>query len=135
MDLWATLGSTHFYYRYRFALCKTALWDEHVKLTEDAGVGCLTCAYAMQARLAEAVAFEEEAQSCKPRVLGMFGGTGAVSLSMESATSGMKTTHAIKLAPSATRTLRCPPLLCVSRLAIVWERHLPSFFVSLEVSS
>jgi hypothetical protein len=107
MDLWATLSPVHFYYRYRFALHKPALWEECVPLAEDAGVGCETCAYALQARLAEAVAFEEEAQVHKLHVLDMFSCAGAMSLSMESATSGMKTMHAIELAPSAARTLRC----------------------------
>jgi hypothetical protein len=107
MDLWATLSPAHFYYRYRFALRKPASWEERVPLAEDAGVGCETCAYVLQARLVEAVAFEEEAQARKLRVLNMFSRTGAMSLGMESATSGMKTTHAIKLAPSAARTLRC----------------------------
>ncbi len=109
MDLWATLGPAHFYYRYRFALRRPASWDERVPLAEDAGVGCETCAYALQARLAEAVSFEEEAQARKLRVLDVFAGAGAMSLGMESATSGMKTTHAIELGPSAARTFRCAP--------------------------
>jgi hypothetical protein len=68
----------------------------------------LQCAYVLQACLVEAVAFEEEAQARKLRVLNMFSRAGlAMSLGMESATSGMKTTHAIELAPSAARTLRC----------------------------
>ena len=107
MDLWATLGPAHFYYRYRFALHKPASWDERVPLAEDAGVGCETCAYALQERLAEAVAFEEEAQARKLRVLDVFAGAGGMSLGMETAMSGIKTTHAIELAPSAARTLRC----------------------------
>ncbi|KAH9013666.1 S-adenosyl-L-methionine-dependent methyltransferase [Lactarius hengduanensis] len=106
MDLWATLGPAHFYYRYRFAQRRPASWDERVPLAEDAGVGCSTCAFALQTRLAEAVAFEEEAQARKLRVLDVFAGAGAMSLGMESATSGMKTTHAIELGPSAARTFR-----------------------------
>ncbi|KAH8997167.1 S-adenosyl-L-methionine-dependent methyltransferase [Lactarius hatsudake] len=106
MDLWATLGPAHFYYRYRFAQRRPASWDERMPLAEDAGVGCSTCAFALQTRLAEAVAFEEEAQARKLRVLDVFAGAGAMSLGMESATSGMKTTHAIELGPSAARTFR-----------------------------
>ncbi|KAI9429370.1 hypothetical protein BJY52DRAFT_1345301 [Lactarius psammicola] len=106
MDLWATLGPAHFYYRYRFALRRPSSWDERVPLEEDAGIGCETCAYALQSRLAEAVAFEEEAQARKLRALDVFAGAGAMSLGMESATSGMKTTHAIELGPSAARTFR-----------------------------
>ena len=109
MDLWATLGPAHFYYRYRFARRKPASWLEREPLAEDAGIGCETCAYALQERLAEAVAFEEEAQSRKLRALDVFSGAGAMSLGMESAASGMKTTHAIELAPSAARTFRCVP--------------------------
>ncbi|KAF8262785.1 S-adenosyl-L-methionine-dependent methyltransferase [Lactarius quietus] len=106
MELWATLGPAHFYYRYRFALRKPKSWDERVPLEEDAGIGCETCAYALQARLAEVVAFEEESQASKLRVLDVFAGAGAMSLGMESGMNGMKTTYAIEIAPSAARTFR-----------------------------
>jgi hypothetical protein len=92
------------------------LWDERVKLAEDTGVGCSMCAYALQARLAEAAVFEEEAQSCKPRVLDVFAGTGAVNLGMESATSGMKTTHAAcdQAGAQCSADIEvCPPVMCV----------------------
>jgi hypothetical protein len=55
MDLWATLSPAHFYYRYLFALRKPASWEERVPPAEDSGVGCQTCAYALQARLAQAI--------------------------------------------------------------------------------
>jgi hypothetical protein len=108
MDLWATLGPAHFYYRYRFDKRKPTSWDERVMLAEDAGIGCETCAFALQARLAEVVAFEEESQARKLRVLDVFAGAGAMSLGMEGGMSGgMTTTHAIELAPSAAQTFRC----------------------------
>ena len=106
LDLWATLGPAHFYYRYRFKELKPESWDERMFLEEDAGIGCETCAYALQARLAEVVAFEEEAQVSRLRVLDVFAGAGAMSLGMETGTSGLKTTHAIEVGPSAARTFR-----------------------------
>jgi DNA (cytosine-5)-methyltransferase 1 len=107
VELWATLGPAHFYYRYRFEKLRPTSWDERVLLEDDAGIGCETCAYVLQARLAEVVAFEEEAQASKLRVLDVFAGAGAMSLGMETGTSGMKTTHAIEVGPSAAQTFRC----------------------------
>lgn len=69
-------------------------------------VGCETCAYALQARLTEAVEFAEEAQKHGLRAFDIFAGAGAMSLGMEGATGGMKTTHAVEISPSAARTFR-----------------------------
>jgi site-specific DNA-cytosine methylase len=63
-------------------------------------------------------------QACKLRIFDVFAGVGVMSLGIESAMNGMKTTHAIKLVPSAVRTLRCasplPKLLlklCIFRIS------------------
>ena len=130
MDLWATLGPAHFYYRYRFDQRKPTSWNERVMLAEDAGIGCETCAYALQARLAEVVAFEEESQARKLRVLDVFAGAGAMSLGMEGGMSGgMTTTHAIELAPSAAQTFRCVPpptsLLVLLFIFGLWQTKFP----------
>ncbi|KAI9510780.1 S-adenosyl-L-methionine-dependent methyltransferase [Russula earlei] len=105
-DLWAALGAEYFYYRYRFKRSFPASWDEREPLEESAGFGCETCAYALQARVAEAMSFGEEARKQKLRAFDVFAGAGAMSLGMENATGGMKTTHAVEISPSAAQTLR-----------------------------
>jgi DNA (cytosine-5)-methyltransferase 1 len=107
MNLWTVLGAEYFYYRYRFTRRHPASWDEREPVKEDAIVGCETCAYALQVRLAEAVEFAEEAQKHKLRAFDVFAGAGAMSLGMEGST-GMKTTHAVEISPSAARTFRYP---------------------------
>jgi DNA (cytosine-5)-methyltransferase 1 len=105
-NLWAALGAEYFYYRYRFTGLSPVSWKEREAVKESAGVGCETCAYALQARLAEAVAFAEEAQKHKLRAFDVFAGAGAMSLGMEGATGGMRTTHAVEISPSAAQTFR-----------------------------
>jgi DNA (cytosine-5)-methyltransferase 1 len=105
-NLWAALGAEYFYYRYRFAGRFPVSWNEREPVKESAGVGCEICAYALQARLAEAVAFAEEAHKHKLRAFDVFAGAGAMSLGMEGATGGMRTTHAVEISPSAARTFR-----------------------------
>ena len=105
-NLWIALGAEYFYYRYRFTGLPSASWKERETIKESAGVGCETCAYALQARLAEAVEFAEEAQNHKLRAFDVFAGAGAMSLGMEGATGGMRTTHAVEISPSAARTFR-----------------------------
>ncbi len=118
MDLWAMLGPAHFYYRYSFAQLRPASWDERVPLEKNAGIGCEICA--------EAIEFEEESQARKLRALDVFAGAGAMSLGMESFT-GMKTTHAIELSPSAAQTFRCAsprPDICFFDIFFwVWGRR------------
>ncbi|KAH9984055.1 S-adenosyl-L-methionine-dependent methyltransferase, partial [Russula compacta] len=106
MNLWTMLGAEYFYYRYHFTQRSPMSWDERESLKESAGVGCETCAYALQARLAEAVEFAEEAQAQRLRAFDVFAGAGAMSLGMEDVTGGMKTTHAVEISPSAARTFR-----------------------------
>ncbi|KAI0296343.1 S-adenosyl-L-methionine-dependent methyltransferase [Multifurca ochricompacta] len=106
MNLWTGLGAVYFYYRYRFVAGRypPSSWDEREPLGENEGSGCQTCAYALQARIAEAVAFDEETRKRKFRALDLFAGAGALSLGLEG--GGMKTTHAIEISPSAARTFR-----------------------------
>jgi DNA (cytosine-5)-methyltransferase 1 len=106
MSLWTALGAEYFYYRYRFTGLVPASWAEREHVEESAGVGCETCAYTLQARLAEAMAFAEKAQKHKLRAFDVFAGAGAMSLGMEGATGGMRTTHAVEISPSAARTFR-----------------------------
>jgi DNA (cytosine-5)-methyltransferase 1 len=106
MELWAALGPSYFYYKYRFPRCHPASWNERELLEEGAGFGCETCAFVLQDRLAEVVSFNEEVDVHKLRAFDVFSGAGAMSLGMESAGS-MKTTHAVEIAPSAARTFRC----------------------------
>ena len=103
------LGAEYFYYRYRFTQRSPVSWDERELLKESAGVGCETCAYALQTRLAEAVEFAEEAQTQRLRAFDVFAGAGAMSLGMEDAAGGMKTTHAVEISPSAAKTFRYVP--------------------------
>ena len=105
-NLWTALGPEYFYYRYRFTGLSPASWGEREPVKESDGVGCETCAYALQARIAEAVEFAEEAQKHKLRAFDVFAGAGAMSLGMEGATGGMRTTHAVEISPSAAQTLR-----------------------------
>lgn len=105
MNLWTALGAEYFYYRYRFTRRSPGSWDEREPVEENAGVGCETCAYALRARLTEAVEFAEEAQKHRLRAFDVFAGAGAMSLGME-AMVGMKTTHAVEISPSAARTFR-----------------------------
>ncbi len=81
-------------------------WGEREPVEENAGAGCETCAYALQARLTEAVEFAKQAQKHTLRAFDVFAGAGAMSLGMEDATGGMKTTHAVEISPSAARTFR-----------------------------
>jgi DNA (cytosine-5)-methyltransferase 1 len=106
MNLWTALGAEYFYYRYQFTRRSPGSWDEREPVEENARVGCETCAYALQARLSEAVEFAEEAQKHRLRAFDVFAGAGAMSLGMEGATGGMKTTHAVEISPSAARTFR-----------------------------
>jgi DNA (cytosine-5)-methyltransferase 1 len=106
LDLWAALGAEYFYYRYHFSQCSPASWNERKRLAETAGVGCKICAYALQERIAEALMFDEEVQTRKTRAFDIFAGAGAMSLGMENATGGMKTTHAVEISPSAAQTFR-----------------------------
>jgi len=106
MNLWTVLGAEYFYYRYRFTRRSPGSWDEREPVEEDARLGCEVCAYALQARLTEAVEFAEEAQKHRLRAFDVFAGAGAMSLGMESAVGGMKTTHAVEISPSAARTFR-----------------------------
>lgn len=105
-NLWTALGPEYFYYRYRFTGRSPTSWGEREPVKEGDGVGCETCAYALQTRLAEAVEFAEEAQKHKLKAFDVFAGVGAMSLGMEGATGGMKTTHAVEISPSAARTFR-----------------------------
>jgi DNA (cytosine-5)-methyltransferase 1 len=106
MDLWTALGAEYFYYRYHFTRQSPESWNEREPVEENARVGCEICAYALQARLTEAVEFAEEAQKHRLRVFDVFAGAGAMSLGMEGAAGGMKTTHAVEISPSAARTFR-----------------------------
>ena len=106
MNLWTALGAEYFYYRYCFTKRSPGSWDEREPVEENARVGCETCAYELQARLSEAVEFAEEAQKHRLRAFDVFAGAGAMSLGMEGATGGMKTTHAVEISPSAARTFR-----------------------------
>ena len=106
MNLWNALGAECFYYRYHFTRQSPGSWDEREPVEENARVGCETCAYALQARLTEAVEFAEEAQKHRLRAFDVFAGAGAMSLGMEGAVGGMKTTHAVEISPSAARTFR-----------------------------
>jgi DNA (cytosine-5)-methyltransferase 1 len=106
MNLWTALGAEYFYYRYRFTRRSPGSWDEREPVEENARVGCETCAYALQVRLTEAVEFAEEGQKHRLRAFDVFAGAGAMSLGMEGATGGMKTTHAVEISPSAARTFR-----------------------------
>jgi DNA (cytosine-5)-methyltransferase 1 len=106
LDLWATLGAEYFYYRYRFSHRSPASWNERKQLAEATGIGCKICAYTLQDRIAETLTFDEEVQTRKPRAFDIFAGAGAMSLGMESAAGGMKTTHAIEISPSAAQTFR-----------------------------
>lgn len=105
-DLWTALGAEYFYYRYRFKGPIPVSWDEREAVDETAGVGCETCAYALQERLAEAVTFAEDAQKHKLRAFDVFAGAGAMSLGMEGAAGGMRTTHAVEISPSAAQTFK-----------------------------
>ncbi|KAH9973348.1 S-adenosyl-L-methionine-dependent methyltransferase [Lactifluus volemus] len=105
MELWAALGPSYFYYKYRFPRRHPASWNERELLEESTGFGCETCAFVLQDRLAEVVSFSEEAHVHKLRAFDVFSGAGAMSLGMESAGS-METTHAVEIAPSAARTFR-----------------------------
>jgi DNA (cytosine-5)-methyltransferase 1 len=107
MDLWTSLGARYFYYKYRFPRRSPASWDVRELLKESAGIGCEACAFVLQDRLAEAVSFSEEAEARKLRNFDIFAGAGAMSLGMEAAAGGMKTTHAVEISPSAARTFRC----------------------------
>jgi DNA (cytosine-5)-methyltransferase 1 len=106
MNLWTALGAEYFYYRYRFTRRFPGSWDEREPVEENAGAGCETCAYALQARLTEAVEFAEDAQKHRLRAFDVFAGAGAMSLGMEGAAGGVKTTHAVEISPSAARTFR-----------------------------
>lgn len=109
MNLWTALGAEHFYYQYRFSQRLPASWNERERLAENAGIGCEICAYALQARIGEALTFAEEAQTRKLRAFDVFSGAGAMSLGMETAAGGMRTTHAVEISPSAARTFRYAP--------------------------
>lgn len=104
MDMWVSLGAEFFYYRYRFGRVSPVSWDEREPLEESAGFGCESCAYVLQTRLAEAVAFAEETQTQKLRAFDIFAGAGAMSLGMEKATGCLNTTHAVEISPSAAQT-------------------------------
>jgi DNA (cytosine-5)-methyltransferase 1 len=106
MNLWTSLGAEYFHYLYRFSQRSPTSWNERERLAEDMGVGCEICAYTLQARIVEALTFSEEAQARKLRAFDVFAGAGAMSLGMESATGGMKTTHAVEISPSAAQTFR-----------------------------
>jgi DNA (cytosine-5)-methyltransferase 1 len=106
MNLWVNLGAEYFYYRYHFSQRSPASWNEREVLAENAGVGCKICAYELQAHIADVVTFAEEAQTRKLRAFDIFAGAGAMSLGMENATGGMRTTHAVEISPSAARTFR-----------------------------
>ena len=106
MNLWTALGAEYFYYQYRFSQRLPASWNERERLTENAGMGCEICAYVLQARVGEALTFVEETQTRKLRAFDIFAGAGAMSLGMENATGGMRTTHAVEISPSAARTFR-----------------------------
>ena len=109
MNLWTTLGTEYFYYLYRFSRCSPASWDEREVLAENAGVGCVICAYALQTHISKALTFAEEAQAQKLRAFDIFAGAGTMSLGMENATGGMRMTHAVEISPSAARTFRYAP--------------------------
>lgn len=104
--MWTKLGAEYFYYLYRFSKLSPASWDDREVLAENAGVGCEICAYALQAHIGDALTFAEEAQTQKLRAFDIFAGAGAMSLGMENATGGMRTTHAVEISPSAARTFR-----------------------------
>ena len=106
MNLWVTLGAEYFYYRYRFSQRSSVSWSERELLAENAGFGCEICAYALQAHIGDSLTFAEEAQTQKLRAFDIFAGAGAMSLGMENATGGMRTTHAVEISPSAARTFR-----------------------------
>jgi DNA (cytosine-5)-methyltransferase 1 len=106
MNLWAALGAEYFYYLYSFPKRLPVSWNERELLAENAGIGCKACAYALQARISEALTFAEEAQTQTLKAFDIFAGAGAMSLGMESATGGMKTTHAVEISPSAAQTFR-----------------------------
>jgi DNA (cytosine-5)-methyltransferase 1 len=109
MNLWNALGAEYFYYQYRFSRPSPASWNERERLAEDAGIGCEVCAYVLQARIGEALTFAEEAETRKLKAFDVFAGAGAMSLGMETATGGMRTTHAVEISPSAARTYRYAP--------------------------
>ena len=106
MNLWVTLGAEYFYYLYRFPQRSPASWNDRELLAENAGVRCKFCAYELQAHIADIVTFSEEAQAQKLRAFDIFAGAGAMSLGMENATGGMRTTHAVEMSPSAAQTFR-----------------------------
>ena len=106
MNLWVTLGAEYLYYLYRFPQRSPASWNDRELLAENAGVRCKFCAYELQAHIADIVTFSEEAQAQKLRAFDIFAGAGAMSLGMENATGGMRTTHAVEISPSAARTFR-----------------------------
>ena len=106
MNLWTALGAEYFYYQYRFSQRLPASWNERERLAENAGIGCEICAYVLQARISEALTFAEER---KLKAFDVFAGAGAMSLGMETATGGMRTTHAVEISPSAARTFRYAP--------------------------
>jgi DNA (cytosine-5)-methyltransferase 1 len=109
MNLWTTLGAEYFYYQYRFSQRSPASWNEREVVVENAGVGCEICAYTLQAHIGDTLAFAKEAQTQKLRAFDIFAGACAMSLDMENATGGMKTTHAVESSPSAARTFRYAP--------------------------
>lgn len=109
MNLWTSLGAEYFYYLYRFSQLSPASWNRREVLAENAGVGCKICAYMLRDCLGDALRFAEEAQAQKLRAFDIFAGAGAMSLGMENATAGMKTTHAVEISPSAARTFRYAP--------------------------
>ena len=109
MNLWTALGAEYFYYQYHFSQCPPMSWNGRERLAENAGIGCEICAYVLQARIGEALTFAEEAQTRKLKAFDIFAGAGAMSLGMENATGGMKTTHAVEISPSAARTFRYAP--------------------------
>ncbi len=76
---------------------------------ENAGVGCKICMYVLQAHIGDALTFADEAQIQKLRAFDIFVGASAMSLGMENATGGMRTTHAVEISPSAARTFRYAP--------------------------
>jgi DNA (cytosine-5)-methyltransferase 1 len=109
MNLWTALGAEYFYYQYHFSQCPPTSWNGRERLAENAGIGCEICAYVLQARIGEALTFAEETQTRKLKAFDIFAGAGAMSLGMENATGGMRTTHAVEISPSAARTFRYAP--------------------------
>ena len=109
VNLWTALGAEYFYFQYRFSQRLPASWNEREHLAENARIGCEICAYVLQARIGEALTFAEEAQTRKLRAFDVFAGAGAMSLGMENATGGMRTTHAVEISPSAAQTFKYAP--------------------------